>query len=280
MSLHAIFKPRDLREVSKVDVSPWNSYWWQPRPSKSSNLKPCFSLTLYDRMHTDCGIIYVLKGIVALLFRALQEHGPAVWKAQLLAFRERCVPSPWQCRSLPSPLLLLSTSYKEFKQRRQPGLSLRPSTPLCHPVRSSWLTFNSKAAVKKRPRSMKCVWSQGCTLATPYLTPPSLWDAGVPWACSSIQRERWAGIKAQSPGVSGPMLWCSDTDVESISYYHCSGAPQLPVLPLHFKRTKYQRLPFFWLCTAGLECLMCTLVYISVILNYSCPVFLWLITFL
>lgn len=76
---NAIFKPQDLREAPKVDVSPRKCDWLNsPGLQNPGKLKPCFSLTLYDRMHTDCGIIYVLKGIVALLFRTLQGHSPAV----------------------------------------------------------------------------------------------------------------------------------------------------------------------------------------------------------
>lgn len=43
-------------------------------------------MTLYDRMHTDCGIIYVLKGIVALLFRALRGTVPPFEKHSFSPF--------------------------------------------------------------------------------------------------------------------------------------------------------------------------------------------------
>lgn len=146
--MHAIFKPQDLQEAG---VSLWNSDWLNrpTRPSKPRNLKTKFFLdAVWQDSHRLCYLCDE-AGIVALLFRPLQGGGPVVWKAQLLAFQERRMPSPWQCRFLPFTLTSFTTSCEEFKRQRQPGLWLRPSTPPCHPVRSSWLTFNSKACVKK-----------------------------------------------------------------------------------------------------------------------------------
>lgn len=215
-------------------------------------------------------------GIVALVFRVLQGERLVVWKR---TFYEHSIPSPWQWQALPSPLLLLPTSCKEFKRRSPPGLLLGASAPLCYPVQSSWLTFNSKASVKRAKEHKMC-------LATGVHTGHSLSHTSVSIRCRgplSLQVHsavRWAGIKAQSPRVYGQTLWCSDTDVKYISYYQQHAPASCPSFTLHFKKPKYQRLPFLWLCTAGLRHLMCALVYNSVILNYYCPVFLGLMTFI
>ena len=140
---------------------------------KTQKPKTSFShskLNVGQGTHTYCicGCIHTLTrrnylcaetGIVALLFGALQGGGPGFWKAQLLAFQERSVLSPWQWRShslnSPPPLYfsfafsLLFISHGAFKRQGRPALVAGPSTPLCWSFQCSRLTFNAEAGVER-----------------------------------------------------------------------------------------------------------------------------------
>lgn len=232
--------------VHKVGVSLWNHDWLNSpaHPSKSKNLKACFphcctTLGIQPEelfMCWDWHCDIALYSATGWLSRCV--------KAQLLTFYKRSIPSPWQWQALPSPLLLLPTSCEEFKRWSPFGLLLGPSTPLCYSVCSSWLTFSSKAIVKRTKEHKMC-------LATGVHTGHSLSHTLVFIRCKdplSLQVQsavRWAGIKAQSQERMGQR--CDVVTQMSNTFLIISSVPQLPVHPLFYtlKGPNISICPFF-----------------------------------
>ena len=119
-----------------------------------------YTVTVWCR-HTN--YLCAETGIVAWLSGALWGGSPSFWKAQLLAFQERSVPSTWQWRFH----FLSSLSFFPPLHFSWHFQTTGSTLPRDGSVQHSWLTFNSKARVKREPRSIKWNWPQGCTLATP-----------------------------------------------------------------------------------------------------------------